>query len=248
MHLSSAARDGSVCNRGDTVIIARGTRAARRRLFRLPGALMAIDDDVLTTLKPEPLGAVARRIRDGDILLCSGNDPFSKLIGWATKSPWTHVALAYRWPALGRIMVFESVQQLGVRTVPLGKFISQSSSGQKPYPGKIILARHEDYAAKGGKSGSAAMERLADFAVDRFGQPFAGIEILKIALRICVGSLDRKMPKSLGPKNEFICSEYADKCFRAVGIEIVWDGLGFIAPADFANDPGVRAIAQFKTR
>lgn len=209
---------------------------------------MAIDDNILRTLKPEPLSAIAGRIRDGDILLCAGNDPFSKLIGWATRSPWTHVALAYRWPALGRIMVFESVQTLGVRTVPLAKFISQSSTGKKPYPGKIILARHDDYAHKGGKSGSAAMRRLADFAVDRFGQPFAAMEILKIAARICVGSLHRKMPKSLGPKNEFICSEYAAKCFEAVGIEILWDGLGFIAPADFARDPKTRAIAQFKTR
>jgi hypothetical protein len=32
-----------------------------------------------------------------------------------------------------------------------------------------------------------------------------------------------------------------------VGIDIPWDGLGFIAPADFALDPQVRAIAQFKT-
>jgi hypothetical protein len=73
------------------------------------------------------------------------------------------------------------------------------------------------------------------------------MEIVKIAARICLGSLNRTMPKSLGPRNEFICSEYAAKCFKAVGIEIVWDGLGFIAPADFALDPNTRAIAQFKT-
>ena len=209
---------------------------------------MAIEDTVLRTLKPEPLEAVARRVRDGDILLCSGNDPFSRLIGWSTQSPWTHVALAYRWPDVGRIMVFEAVQQLGVRTVPLGKFIAQSSTGKKPYPGKIILARHDDYANMGGKPGGAPLKRLADFAVDRFGQPFAGGEILKIALRICVGTLNRKMPKMLGPKDEYICSEYAAKCFAAVGIDIEWDGLGFIAPADFANDPKVRALARFQTR
>ena len=56
------------------------------------------------------------------------------------------------------------------------------------------------------------------------------------------------MPKFLGSKNEFICSEYAARCFEAVGIEILWDGLGFIAPSDFAKDPKTRAIAQFKTR
>ena len=61
---------------------------------------MPISDDVLRTLKPEPLADVQGRVRDGDLLLCSGRDPFSRLIGWATKSPWTHVALAYRWPGL----------------------------------------------------------------------------------------------------------------------------------------------------
>jgi hypothetical protein len=208
---------------------------------------MAIDDDVLTKLKPEPLDAIKGRIRNGDILLCSGDDPFSKLIGWSTKSPWTHVALAYRWPALGRVMVFESVQKIGVRTVPLATFVSQSSTGQKPYPGKIILARHDEYADKGGAHGSAAMKRLADFAVDRFGDPFAPGEIVKIGLRIIAGSLNRTMPKSLGPKDEFICSEYVAKCFDAVGIKVPWDGLGFIAPSDFAKDPNVRAIARFKT-
>jgi hypothetical protein len=208
---------------------------------------MAIEDDVLTKLKPEPLDAIKGRVRDGDILLCSANEPFSKLIRWATKSPWSHIALAYRWPALGRIMVFESVQHYGVRTVPLSTFVARGATGQKPFPGKIILARHDDYAVKGGKEGSAAVKRLADFAIDRFGDPFAAKEILKIAARICMGRFERKMPKFLLPKDEFICSEYVAKCYEEAGIAIPWDGLGFIAPADFANDPKSRAIAQFKT-
>jgi hypothetical protein len=209
---------------------------------------MAIDDDVLRKLKPETPEAIAGRVRDGDILLCSATDPFSRLIRWATKSPWSHVALAYRWPDVNRIMVFEAVQQIGVRCVTLERFVSQSSTGQKPYPGQIILARHADYADKGGKAGGAAMKRLADFAVDKFGDRFAPLEILKIATRICVGRMGRPMPKSLGAKDEYICSEYAAKCYEAVGIEILWDGRGFIAPASFANDPKTRAIAQFKTR
>ncbi len=209
---------------------------------------MAIDDDVLTTLKPEPLSAIAGRVRDGDILLCAGDDPFSRLISWATKSPWTHVALAYRWPDVDRIMAFEAVQTIGVRTVTLDRFISQSSTGQKPYPGKIILARHEGYADKGGVAGGAAMKRLADFAVEKFGDKFDGFEILKIAARIAFGRTGRPMPAFLGARDEFICSEYAARCFEAVGIEIQWDQRGFIAPATFASDPAVKALAQFETR
>jgi hypothetical protein len=203
---------------------------------------------VLKTLKPEPLGDVSRRVRDGDILLCSAIDPFSRLIRWATKSPWSHVALAYRWRSVGRIMVFEAVQQLGVRCISLDRFISESSTGQKPYPGAILLARHEGYADRGGKPGGAAMRRLAAEAVDCFGDRFAPGEILKIAARITFGRTGRKTPKFLGPRDEFICSEYAARCLQAVGIEIEWDGRGFIAPASFANDPKVKAIAQFRTR
>ena len=128
-----------------------------------------------------------------------------------------------------------------------GSLPAQSSSGQKPYPGKIILARHEDFAANHGKHTSDDARRFADFAIDRFGDRFAPMEIAKIALRITLGRLNRDMPKFMGPKNEFICSEYVARCFERVEIKIPWDGLGFIAPADFANDPKIKAIGRFRT-
>jgi hypothetical protein len=207
---------------------------------------MAIPDDVLTTLKPQPLSALEPQVRDGDILLCAAHDPFSRLIAWATKAPWTHVAIAYRWPELGRVMAFESVQKLGVRAVPLDKFISQTSDGTTPYPGDIVLARHEGWGEKGPDEKS--LKRFADFAVDQFGDPFAAVEILKIGLRIMLSRFVRKLPKFMNPDNEYICSEYAAKCFQKAGIKIKWDGLGFIAPADFAADPHVKAVARFRTR
>jgi hypothetical protein len=85
-------------------------------------------------------------------------------------------------------------------------------------------------------------------AVDRFGYPFAAREIIRIGLRIMLGAANARMPKSLGPKDEFICSEYVGKCMEALDIQIPWDGKGFIAPADFAFCPEVHALAQFKTR
>ncbi len=208
---------------------------------------MAIDDDVLTKLKAEPLSKVTGRIRDGDLLLCAGTAPISRAIAMATRSPWSHVALAYRWNRIGRLMVFESVEHIGVRTVPLENFVLHSGKHRKPYPGKIILARHEDYADHAGATASAKMQRLADFAVDRFGSPFAAGEILKIGLRIAAAGLDIKLPPSLGPDDEFICSEYVAKCYENVGIEVPWDKMGFIAPADFARDPKVHALARIST-
>jgi hypothetical protein len=208
---------------------------------------MSISDDVLKDLPPTPLDKISGRIRDGDLLLCSGTDPFSRLIAWSTKSQWSHIAIAYRWSSIGRVMVFESVERIGVRTVPLKSFISRNSEGKSPYPGKILLARHHQMAERLGVKGSAAAVRLADAAVDRFGYPFAAREIAKIGLRIMLGAANIKLPKSLGPKDEFICSEYVGKCLQTLGIEIPWDGLGFLAPGDFAACPDVHAIAQIKT-
>ena len=206
---------------------------------------MAISNDVLEVLQAEPLGSVQPRVRDGDLLLCAGQDAFSRLIGWATESPWTHVALAFRWPGIHRVMVFESVQQFGVRAVTLQRFCQQSSSGRRPYPGRIILARHQDYASLG-KPGGAAARHLADAGVDLFGDRFAPGEIPKIALRIAMDRTHRRTPTFLRPKGEYICSEYVAKCFSAVGIDVCWDGRGFIAPVDFAQDPKIKAIAQIK--
>ncbi len=209
---------------------------------------MTISDTVLTKLPPESYSAISEKVRDGDILLCAARDPFSRLIGWSTKSPWSHVALAWQWPALGRHIVFECVQQLGVRAVPLDRFIRETSSGQRPYPGKIILARHEGVSEKkSAKKQAELVPALAKFAVDRIGDRFSGVEILKIALRIVVGRFDVHMPKSLGPDDEFICSEFVAKCFERIDIQIQWDGLGFIAPADIASDPNVHAVARFRT-
>lgn len=207
---------------------------------------MAISDDVLTKLPAETLAAVSAKLRNGDILLCAAHDPFSRLIGWSTKSPWSHVALAWRYPTVGRIVVFECVQQLGVRATSLERFITQTSSGQKPYPGKIILARHADVRARRQGEARDPLRDLADFAVDRLGDRFSSFEILKIGLRIAVGRFDRRMPRFLGPKDEFICSEFVAKCFDRMGVSITWDGLGFIAPADFARDLKVRAVARFR--
>lgn len=206
---------------------------------------MAIHPDVLQTLKPQSYAEIRKAVRDGDVLLCSATDDVSRLIRWATKSPWSHVAIAYRLDEIDRVMVLECVEKIGVRAVPLSTFISRTSSGTHPYPGRILLARH---AGMGAKSRAKPWKKIAGFAFDRLGDRFSIGEVLKIALRIAISGVHRgKLHPSLGPKDEFICSEYVARCLKTVGVEIAWDGRGFVAPADIANDPRVEAVAQIKT-
>jgi len=136
----------------------------------------------------------------------------------------------------------ECVQKIGVHSVALERFISQTSSGQRPYPGKIVLARHSEIEARGD------LLPLIRYAIDCMGDPFSPAEIAKIGMRIAFARTQREMPEQLKPRDEFICSEYVDRCYRKVDIEIPWDGKGFIAPADIANDSRVTAVARFETR
>jgi hypothetical protein len=205
---------------------------------------MAIAPEMLQTLRPQPYGDVRAQVQDGDILMCSADDSFSRLIRWATRSPWSHCALAFRMEEIDRVMVLECVEKLGVRAVPLSAFVARTSSGVEHYPGKILLARHRGMAAK---SRRQPMKRMAGFAFDRLGDRFSKGEIVKIALRIALGRFDTRLHPSLGPKDEFICSEFVARCLGEVGLRVRWDGLGFIAPSDFAADPQIDAVAQFKT-
>jgi hypothetical protein len=211
--------------------------------FCYGGGAMAVPDDAFKRYPPLPYYEIKRMARTGDMILCSGDATFSRIIRWATGSPWSHVALVARVDALDRVMVLESVERIGVRAVALRSFISHDSSGRKPFPGRLLLVRHRDFERKATPKRLIAM---ADFAVDRFGVPFSFREVSRIATRIALGAIRVRIPGKLNPRTEYICSEYVGKCLERIGILIPWDGRGFIAPCDFARDPNIEVVAQIE--
>ncbi len=172
-------------------------------------------------------------IKNGDLLLCAGSGFFSRMIQKATSSVWSHVGFVIRLDAIDRIMVLESVEPLGVRTVPLSKYLKDYDNKGNPYPGRLVIARHADFATVP----PARLKPLGQFAVDLFGYPYDKDEIAKIAARIAASYLpfSDKDKKALKRDREYICSEYVWECYKELGIEIEHDPRGFIAPADFAK-------------
>ena len=72
---------------------------------------------------------------------------FSRMIQKSTGSAWSHVGFVMRLDAIDRVMVLESVEPLGVRTVPLRKYLQDyDSRGNKPYPGGVVIARHKAFS------------------------------------------------------------------------------------------------------
>lgn len=169
-------------------------------------------------------------IRSGDILLCAGRSLMSNIIQEATKSVWSHVAFILRLDAIGRIMVLESVESIGVRAVPLSSYAFDYNASGKPYPGRVMIARHRDFKEHN-------IGNISKHAIDRLGYPYDTEEIIRITARIGMSSFGIKdsRPDPIARHSGYICSEYAYECFKSVGISIEYDPLGFIAPSDFAR-------------
>ncbi len=174
-------------------------------------------------------------IKSGDILLCSGNAAFSNMIKQVTKSVWSHVAFILRLDAIDRIMVLESVESIGVRTVPLSSYVFDYNATGKGYPGRLMLARHSDVKQEN-------IAKLSKTATDLLGYPYNTEEIVRIATRIGLSVLGLNKGKDAPPTREFICSEYAYRCFNSIGITFDYNPLGFIAPVDFARSEKVKPL------
>ena len=175
-------------------------------------------------------------IRSGDILLCSGSSVFSTLIQRATGSIWSHVGFVLRLDEIDRIMVLESVESIGVRTIPLRNYVRDYNATGRGYPGQVMLARHDDVREEN-------IAKLSQSAIDFLGYPYRTEEIVHIAARLSMHALGFKgLPADNEKQRAFICSEYAYTCFKSIGVTVDYNDTGFIAPADFAKHHKVKPL------
>ena len=184
--------------------------------------------------------ALRQQLQTGDLLLCSGRGVFSELIQQATDSPWSHVALIVRLEDIDRLMLFESVETYGVRTVPLSRYLTDYDHQGHPYPGGLALVRHRTLASK---CQPPNICRMLQFAVDQFGSAYNRQDIMRIAARVLGGALQPNTPPSKQPQaREFICSEYVAACFEQAGVPLTPGHCGYVTPGDFANPNQVDLI------
>ncbi|WP_375398302.1 YiiX/YebB-like N1pC/P60 family cysteine hydrolase [uncultured Sphingomonas sp.] len=202
---------------------------------------MSVPASALTDLPSQDYAALRNMVQTGDIALASGSALFSRAIRIATASPWSHVAIIVKIAGFDSAMVMEAVEKVGVRMVPLSRFVLEDSSHHRPFPGDIVIARHDRFAEL---ATPERIDAMIEFAIDRLGSPFQASEMAKIGLRVAAGWFGVMMPRALESDDEFICSEYVARCYDHVGITIPWNHHGFIAPADFAGDPHIQAVAR----
>jgi cell wall-associated NlpC family hydrolase len=177
--------------------------------------------------------AVRHDLRSGDLLFCSGSYLFSGLIQRFTRSVWSHVGIVYRDEQLKRLFVLESETGIGVRLVPISKYLRDYHGRRRPYRGQIVVGRVQPPPA------DAQAYQALSFGMDLLTRPYDNWEIARIAARIAfrVGrrTQDRK----------FICSELVDECWRAAGLRFARRD-NYISPDDIWRDPNVQLLARVR--
>ncbi len=181
-------------------------------------------------LPVKPYKKIRNELKIGDLLFASGKYLISKLIRKFTKSPWSHIGIIFPVNSLGGALLLESVEDVGVRFVPIGKYLNDYHRG-RPYNGLIVIARVKGLTKEN-------IDKLGKFGIKELARPYDRDEIRKIALRIVKGRGKRERDK------EYICSELVYECFLRAGIEFKYDKRGFISPQNIWEDPRVEPLTR----
>lgn len=178
---------------------------------------------------------VRHQIQSGDFLFCSGNYLLSHAIKRFSKSNFSHVGLLLSWN--DRILLAESVEDDGVRFVPLSHYLTNYENSKKKYNGRLFIARHKIFTPKPEEK---KINQLFGRAADLLNCNYDKGDIATIAARISLG---------IGRRSEddaFICSEYVAECMKSIGVTFAVDSGGFIYPEHIAKDPSMKFLFELE--
>lgn len=184
----------------------------------------------LDALDVTPYQDVRSTLKSGDLMFTSGEYLVSKTIRQFTNSPWSHVGIVFHLDSIDRVLLLESVEDMGVRFAPLSKYLTDYGKG-KPYRGRIVLARCRGVD-------SSAINDIARFGIDELTCPYDHDQIAAIIARIALGLGRRQHDR------QYICSELVYECFRNAGTEFRYDRRGFISPENVWADEQVSLVSR----
>lgn len=185
-----------------------------------------LTSDQLAQIPPRKYKIIRNELQTGDLIFCSGNYFFSKLIQKFTKSVWSHVGIIYKDENLDRILVLESEKLYGVRLAPLSKYVKDYHGKNKPYKGKVIIARVNT---------TTDYKQAISFGMDELTKPYDNVEVIRIAIRILFGITRRETNRN------YICSELVQECFKKENI-FFKDNDTKISPDDIWKDERVNML------
>lgn len=189
-----------------------------------------IESKNIKAMPVTPYSDLRATLKSGDLLFASGDYLVSKAIEKVTDSPWSHVGIVFYLESIDRMMLLESVEDMGVRFAPLSKYLKDYEGG-KPYKGRVVMARVSD-------TDTSTVEGIAKFGIDELTRPYDKDEIAKILARVTLGIGRKERDR------EYICSELVYECFSSVGRQFAYDTKGFISPENIWVDSQVALVGR----
>jgi hypothetical protein len=170
-----------------------------------------------------PYDKVRDYIKTGYVFFSSGSYAFSGVIQKLTKSVWSHVAIIYKDEELGRVLILEAEPYVGIRLIPLSKYLKDYKGTKRPYKGQVVLAKL-NFDLEKEKLGKAV-----SFGLDELTRPYDNWEIIRIMTRILfkIGKRERN--------RNYICSELVRDCFSKAGVLFKMNDT-YISPQEIWKD------------
>ena len=84
--------------------------------------------------------AIRSQLKTSHFVFCSGSYAFSGIIQRLTKSTWSHVAVVYKDEELQRVMLLEAEPSVGIRLIPLSKYLNDYKGTGKAYKGQLVIS------------------------------------------------------------------------------------------------------------
>jgi hypothetical protein len=166
-------------------------------------------------------------LKTGDLFFSSGSYAFSGVIQKLTKSTWSHVAVIYKDEELGRVLVLEAEPYVGIRLIPLSKYLHNYKDKKHPYKGQIAISQLNVTVSK------ENMNKGICFGLDELTRPYDNFEIVRIMVRIFFHISRRERNRS------YICSELVRDIFAKTGVTIQYKDT-YISPDNIWSDDRVQ--------
>lgn len=185
-----------------------------------------ITKNELKQLPVIPYEKIRDHLKTGDIFFTSGSYLFSGIIQRLTKSVWSHVAIIYKDEDLKRVLVLEAEPYIGIRLIPLSKYLKDYKGKKRPYKGQVVLSKLKEMPEK------EKLNKGICFGLDELTRPYDNWEIVRIMLRILfrIGKRERN--------RNYICSELVRDCFAKSGIIFPMND-SYISPQEIWKDERV---------
>ena len=153
-----------------------------------------------------PYEKIREQLKTGHIFFSSGSYTFSGIIQRLTKSSWSHVAIVYKDEELGRVLILEAEPKIGIRLIPLSKYLRDYKGTKRAYKGQVVLAQL-NFELEHDK-----LNKAISFGLDELTRPYDNWEIIRIMTRILF-----RIGKKEKNKN-YICSELVRDAFAKAGV------------------------------